>query len=114
MRRCQDSGLRFDGQGNSLDPDERERILGALGFRCDVMLDTFFPGILALTMNHADMEEQRIKRHMFLGRFGHQQVSQWAEVDANEVRAYAKALSELIAEERAAVEAAIEKANTKG
>ena len=39
------------------------------------------------------MERTRVRRHMFLARFGRQSVLQWADVDSREVRRYADVLA---------------------
>lgn len=50
-------------------------------------------------MDPEEMEKHRLRRHVYLARYGKQPVLQWADVDGRTVRKYAQALSDLLAEE---------------
>lgn len=76
-------------------------------------LDTFFALTLEDVLKPAELERERIRRHVFLARYGRQSMLQWADVDAREVRRYARALSEFLREENEAASRAV-KAQREG
>jgi len=70
------------------------------------MHDALFGHILTETMDVEEMERQRIRRHVFMARYGRQSMVQWADVDGRTVRQYAQAMSDFLEEENAAVKRA--------
>lgn len=70
------------------------------------MHDALFGHILTETMDVEEMERQRIRRHVFMARYGRQSMLQWAGVDGRTVRQYAQALADFLGEENAAVKRA--------
>jgi len=73
------------------------------------MHDALFGHVLDEAMDVTEMERQRVRRHVFLARYGRQSMLQWEDVDARTVRQYAQALSDFLDEENAAVKRATQK-----
>lgn len=73
-------------------------------------LDAFFEVKLTQILVPAELERDRIRRHVFLARYGRQSMLQWDDVDGRVVRRYARALEAFLNEENALVEAARAKA----
>lgn len=59
---------------------------------------------MAFAFDSEEMESHRIRRHVFLARYGKQSVLQWADVEGREIRAYVRALAEILKEETAEVQ----------
>lgn len=78
------------------------------------LLDVFFHVALAKAMDPEELERLRLRRHVFLARYGYQSVLQWGDVDGRQVRRYAQALAELLNEESDAVKKAAAAAAAKG
>ncbi len=74
----------------------------------------FFAVTLEGAMDVDELERQRLRRHVFLARYGRQSMLQWANVDGRMVRRYAEALADFLREESDAVKAAAAEAATKG
>lgn len=70
------------------------------------MQDAHFARVLEDIMDPAMLEKQRIRRHIYLAKYGRQSMIQWENVDSRVVRRYMEALSEFIAEENAAMKRA--------
>lgn len=81
-------------------------LLGLTGHR---QVDALFCAVLGESLDHREMERQRIRRHMFLARFGRQSVLQWDDVESRLVRRYADSLAEFLREEGDAVKRAMDK-----
>jgi len=73
-------------------------------------LDAFFGAMLEQVMIPAEMERIRLRRHVMLGRYGKQPVSQWHDMDGRLVRQYAQALADILQEEADAQRKAMESA----
>lgn len=69
--------------------------------------DVLFGYTLSQVMDPEEMRRLRLRRHVFLARYGRQSMLQWVDVDGREVRAYAHALAEFLREENEAVEKAV-------
>ena len=67
------------------------------------MHDVHFARILEEIMDPEQMERNRIRRHVYLARYGRQSMTQWGDVDSRVVRRYMEALSAFIGEENAAM-----------
>ena len=70
------------------------------------MIDAFFAVTLTQVLDPAENERQRLRRHIFLARYGRQSMLQWGEVEGREVRRYADALAEFLREENEAMKKA--------
>lgn len=46
-----------------------------------------------------EIERQRMRRHVFLARYGKQSMLQWEEIEGRLVRKYVEALSDFLEEE---------------
>lgn len=79
----------------------------------DPDVEAYYPVILAMR-DLEEMERLRLRRHVFLARYGKQSMLQWDNVEARKVRAYAEALAELLKEEDDAVKKAAAAAASKG
>lgn len=69
--------------------------------------DVFFGYTLSQVLDPEELDRLRLRRHVFLARYGRQSMLQWGDVDGREVRAYAKALADFLKEENEAVEKAV-------
>ena len=108
MRGCKNGGLRYAPDGSTIDPDVLRAGIGRLTRLCGVpIVDAMFEASLSLAMDPEDMERARMRRHIALGRYGKQPVSQWWDVEGRVVRQYAIALNELLREENEANKAAM-------
>jgi hypothetical protein len=67
------------------------------------MQDAHFARVLEEIMDPATLERQRVRRHVYLAKYGKQSMLQWENVDSRVVRQYATALSDFIAEENEAM-----------
>lgn len=76
-------------------------------------MEVYYPVLLG-AMDLDGRERARIRRHVFLARYGKQSVLQWADVDSRVVRAYAAELATMLKEEEDAVKAAAAAAAMKG
>lgn len=54
---------------------------------------------MALALDAEELERRRLRRHVFLARYGRQSMLQWGDVEGREVRAYVAALAEILKEE---------------
>jgi len=68
--------------------------------------DVFFGYTLSQVLEPDEMARLRLRRHVFLARYGRQSMLQWRDIDGREVRAYAEALADFLKEENDAVTAA--------
>lgn len=82
-------------------------------FGGDLDVEAYYPMVLA-TQDLEELERQRIRRHVFLARYGKQSMLQWDDVEASKVRAYARALAELLKEEDDEVKKATAAVASKG
>ena len=55
-----------------------------------------FNATVALTIDPVVLERERLRRHVYLGRYMHQQAASLAEIDVPTLRAYVDLLSELL------------------
>lgn len=69
--------------------------------------DVFFGYTLSQVLDPEELDRLRLRRHVFLARYGRQSMLQWRDVDGREVRAYAQALADFLKEENEAVEKAV-------
>lgn len=76
-------------------------------------MEAYYPVLLG-AMDLEAREKARVRRHVFLARYGKQSMLQWADVDGRVVRAYAAALAEMLQEEEDAVKRAASAAALKG
>lgn len=107
MRRCANGGLSHDENNETTDPDVVRDLLGRLArLTGHPTLDVFFGLSLESILIPEEMERLRLRRHIFLARYGRQSVLQWRDIDGREVRAYAEALANFLREENDAVQAA--------
>ena len=92
------------------DPDIVSHELHTLILRTDSrMADAVFAAIIETVMDPVWLEEQRLRRHLFLARWGRQPITQWQDMDGRMVRRYAAVLADMLSEEnRKAKEAADE------
>lgn len=81
------------------------RVLG--GFTGDALVDSCYGAVLDVALVPAEVEEARIRRHIFLARFARQNVLQWDDVEGRVVRRYVSMLSQFLREEGDAVQAAM-------
>lgn len=104
MRRCQDGGLRHTEDGAHLqDPDVVERELRVLSLRTGSRhADVVFGLAIASALDPEELERQRLRRHMFLARWGRQPVTQWESMDGRMVRRYVAVLADMLREENEA------------
>lgn len=61
---------------------------------------------LTEVLDPEEIERQRLRRHVFLARYGRQSMLQWSEVEGREVRRYALALADFLREENEATKRA--------
>lgn len=107
MRRCANGELTRTDDGHWQDPDERKRLLYSVARWSGVAIqDAHFARVLEDIMDPEALERQRIRRHIYLARYGRQSMIQWEDVDSRVVRRYMEALSEFIAEENEAMKRA--------
>jgi hypothetical protein len=99
-----------------VDPDKVREALGSLARVTGIgIVDAFFAVTLAQVMDPAELERNRIRRHIYLARYGRQSMLQWRDIDGREVRRYVEVLSEFLREENEAVKkAAAESAARNG
>ena len=76
-------------------------------------VDALFCVALTRALEPEELEKQRIRRHIFLARYGRQSMLQWRDVDGREVRVYAEALADFLREEAEAVKKATAEAAAK-
>lgn len=112
MRRSQDGGLRFaDDRSHLQDPDVVEHELFLLSLRSGSRYaDSTIALALSQVMDPDEMERQRLRRHMFLARWGRQSVTQWEDIDGRMVRRYVSVLADMLEEENQAAKRAVEDA----
>lgn len=91
-----------------LDPDRRLAMLKVLGsFTGDPLVDAHFGAMLDMALDPREVEERRLRRHIFLARFARQNVLQWDDVEARVVRRYVDMLATFLKEEGDAVKRAM-------
>lgn len=87
----------------------REALWRLCRYGGDPDVEAHYSAILA-AVDLEGREKARIRRHVFLARYGKQSVLQWDDVSTRTVRQYAEALAELLREEDDAVNAAAARA----
>jgi hypothetical protein len=95
-----DLGLRFDENGDTLDPLVLQKRLWRLGLYSGTDADgAEFLSKILLLFNPEEMEKERIQRKVILMRYGHQQVSEIEKLLISEIYDISKGLIELIKKE---------------
>lgn len=61
--------------------------------------DVFFARLIDEALDPEKLERERLRRHVFLARYGKQSMLQWADVEGREVRRYCDVLKEFLDEE---------------
>jgi hypothetical protein len=110
VRRSKNGWLRYTEDGAHLqDPDVVEHELRILVLRTGSRyVDATFAMAIASALDPDELERQRLRRHVFLARWGRQPVTQWENMDGRLVRQYVAVLAELLQEENAAAKRQIE------
>ncbi len=97
MHRSTHDGLRRDEYGETLDPDERRRRLQRLGgFLGNDADGARFNAALAYALDPVELERERKRRHVYLGRYMHLSVTNLSDVEVTTLRAYIDLLSDLL------------------
>lgn len=78
------------------------------------MVDAHFGAILDSALVPAELEDRRLRRHVFLARFARQNVLQWDDVDGRVVRRYVEMLATFLKEEGDAVRRAMRDGSAEG
>lgn len=81
------------------DAERRPALRALAGLTGDRSIDALFPAMLDLVLDPLERERLRLRRHMFLARFGRQSLLQWEHVESRMVNRYVKILAEFLREE---------------
>lgn len=77
------------------------------------LVDAHFGAMLDVALDPTEIEERRIRRHVFLARFARQSVLQWDDVEVRVVQRYVKMLSTFLREEGDAVKEAMRRGSAE-
>jgi hypothetical protein len=100
LRRCRNGELRVDEYGCLQDPHVRVRLLrDAIAWIGSPIHDAAFGCFLSSAIDLQEIERQRMRRHIFLARYGKQSMLQWEGIEGRLVRKYVEALSDFLEEE---------------
>lgn len=80
----------------------------------DPLVDAHFGAMLDVVLIPSEIEERRIRRHVFLARFARQSVLQWGDVETRVVQRYVSMLSTFLKEEGDAVKRAMRAGSAEG
>ena len=90
----------FDELGEQRTPQDIADSLRCLaGVTGNATVDALFAYAQDMAMQPEEMERLRLRRHVFLARFGRQSMLQWEDVEGRTVRRYTELLAEMLREE---------------
>lgn len=67
--------------------------------------DALFPAMLSFAADAGELQRARVRRLVFLARFGRQPLLGWDDVESSEIRLYVDVLVELLREESESAQA---------
>ena len=96
-----------DEDGLVRSPDAVRASLKVLGgFTGDPTVDVHFGEMLDTVLIPSEIEDRRLRRHVFLARFARQNLLQWDDVESRVVQRYVAMLARFLKEESDAVKRA--------